>query len=293
MLLIGLHTQDGALERPVLASGWQVPPQIWLEDNTLRYSVGPKGFRECKTAKPSAGLLEGFIRLTDSPLSTILRFAQRYGLLGVKKRRDRPRAEDCIVLNKRYGLDYGYSVLEPASYGGGQDGGEPIRNWRFWARKFSAALAIASSMAQGTYGDGARWKEIFGDSYGPPSRDYRCPFEGVTEEDVFCEVRGKFYSQLEDWLTLGDVSLRLDYEGKGLVFATETLFSGLVLQLVSAVCGSSGFAVCSSCGNLYSPARQPNTSTRHYCGHCGRRAAVRDAVRDLRNRRRGASARFK
>jgi hypothetical protein len=285
MTLTGLYTIDGGLERPLHASGWKVPPRVWLEGNTLRYSVGANGFRECKIAQPSAGLLEHFVRLTDSPPLTILGFAKQHGLLGLKKPKDRPRATAWSVLDKRLEA-YGYKVLETPGYGISEEGGEPIRNWHFWARKFSAALAIASSLTQGRYGDEAHWKVIFAENFAPPPNRYRCPLKGVTDEDIFMETRSVFYLELQGWLALGDVSLRLDYEGNGLVFATDTLFSGLVLHLSCAVAGSGGFAICSCCGNPYSPARQPGATTRHYCTDCGRRAAVRDAVRDLRKRRR-------
>ena len=289
MVLPGLYTSKGALERPIHVAGWFVPPRIWLEGDSLCWSVGRKGYRECRRAIPTMGLLERFVRLADSSPDRILAFSQQNGLLGLKKPRDRPKAESWIVLNKRHRLDYGYKVLEAPVYGPDEHGGEPVKNWRFWAQKFSAALAIASSLSQGQYGDKSFWQIIFGESYGPPPKGYKSPLEGVTDEDTFIEIRGEFYMEITGWLTLGDVSLNLDYEGNGLLFATDTLFSGLALQLASAVCGSGGFTICSCCSKPYSPARQPASNTRHYCRECGRRAAVRDAVRASRARQRSAS----
>ena len=142
---------------------------------------------------------------------------------------------------------------------------------------------IASSLTQGRYGDESAWDIVFGGSYGPPPMGYKCPIGGVTDEDIFVETRGEFYMQVESWLTLAGVSLRLDYEGNGLMFATDTLFSGLVLQLASSVCASGSFAICSCCSTPYSPARQPAPNTRSYCRECGRRAAVRELVRASTN----------
>lgn len=281
-----LCTSEGILERPLQAAGWLVPPRILLEREALLWSVGPKGYHECRRETPSAGLLEQFVRLVDAPADRILTFSRRFGMLGVKKPRDKPKPEEWRVLNKRYGSDYGYSVLETPSYGRGMCGGEPVKNWRFWAEKFSAALEIGVSLSHDKYGDARTWHTIFEGEYLPPIKGSYVLPEGVTDRDVFKETRGEFYTQIESWLTLGDVSLRLDYEGKGLMFATDTLFSGLVLQLASSLCGSGGFAICACCAKPYAPVRQPTPATRHYCKECGRRAAVRDAVRDFRARRR-------
>jgi hypothetical protein len=283
MSALNLYTVNGTLERPVQAYGWQVPPRIWRDGETLRYSVGDHGFRECAIATPSAGLLERFVRLVDAEPDTIMRFAKRHGLLGIKKRHDRPKAEQWLV--PKGAKAYGYSILEFASYGSQQIGGEPIANWRFWGRRFSAALAIGSCLREGRYGDERHWDCLFGaNGYRPPAKGYKCSFEGITDNDIFDEVRGEFNETLNEWLMLGKVQLGLAYDGSGLSFETPTLFSGLLLQLVSAIGGSGGFAICSNCGKPYSPKRQPPRTTRHYCTDCGRRAAVRDAVRAYRIR---------
>jgi len=68
------------------------------------------------------------------------------------------------------------------------------------------------------------------------------------------------------------------------------LFDALATQLMLAVGRSSGLAHCSGCGALYFPARQPRVGGRNYCTDCGRRAAMRDASRDHRRRKSGASS---
>jgi hypothetical protein len=282
MALVGLYSRQGTLERPIASSGWLIPSDMWLEGNTLRYQVGKKGgWVACRCVQASSGLLETFVRLSDATPERILLFAKRYGMLGVKKPRDRPKTDSQFVLDRRFAIAYGYSILE--AHEGNVGGGETIRNWWFWAHKFAAALRIGSCLSQRLYGDVADWQTLFGGSNGPKERDFK-PSQGVTEDDIFLEARASFYDQLESWLALGAVRLELNGWDNCLYLATPTLFSGLILQLVSAIAGTDGFAICSACHKPYAPSRRPTSNKRNYCNDCGRQAAVRDAVRAFRRR---------
>jgi len=283
--LFGIYTAGGALERPLDASGWRVPAKMWVEGDSLRYSATAGG-GSWQLVHPHPGILESFIRLAEAPAERILQFARRFGILGLKKATDKPKSNGYANLDEPYGDDYGYSVLEIPEISEGRCG-EPLRNWRFWARKFDAALRIASAFTEGRYAPAECWHVIFSGKYGPPAPGYRCPSPEVTDKDIFEGVRAEFYGQIETWLRLGNVGLRIDgWEGPTLAFGTDALFSGLVLQLAAACCGSDGFAMCSCCNTPYAPTRQPVAGKRHYCRECGRRAAVRAAVRAHRDRQR-------
>ena len=91
------------------------------------------------------------------------------------------------------------------------------------------------------------------------------------------------------WLGLGYVRphLRWDENGPRILFSVgslecDRLFGHLALQLLVAVSGSTGFALCSACSAPYVPRRAPARSRLHYCQRCGRRAAWRVAQRKRR-----------
>jgi len=188
-----LDSLRGTLERPLTTSGWLVPQQIWLERHTLRYRIGEGGPIACRTVQPSAGLIETFVRLADATPERILQFARKFGLLGIRRRHDRPNPDSYVHLERRHGEDYGYSVLE--WYEGAIEGGEPIRNWYFWSRKIRAALRLASSLDRKSYGSSEDWAELYGDSYTPPRPNDELPL-GVTPDAAFAETRGNLYSDL-------------------------------------------------------------------------------------------------
>jgi hypothetical protein len=50
--------------------------------------------------------------------------------------------------------------------------------------------------------------------------------------------------------------------------------------------GKDGVAICLACQRSYIPDRRPDPTRRNYCPSCGRRAAVRDASRAYRERKR-------
>jgi NAD-dependent SIR2 family protein deacetylase len=68
------------------------------------------------------------------------------------------------------------------------------------------------------------------------------------------------------------------------VLTTNGLFGALVLQLLLRLHGSTGFAICSGCGQIYTPWRRPAADSPAYCTDC--RVADGNAVRQRRLRAR-------
>ena len=66
------------------------------------------------------------------------------------------------------------------------------------------------------------------------------------------------------------------------VLTTNGLFGALVLQLLLRLHGSTGFAICSGCGQIYTPWRRPAADSPAYCTDC--RVADGNAVRQRRLR---------
>lgn len=83
---------------------------------------------------------------------------------------------------------------------------------------------------------------------------------------------------LGTWLAMGVVRPVIDWGDAGsgdpvINLGTRSLFGGLVLELLLAVAGQPGFAMCSGCGLPYTPRRRPPSgsygSTRKtYCPAC-------------------------
>jgi hypothetical protein len=97
-------------------------------------------------------------------------------------------------------------------------------------------------------------------------------------------IRIHFFGILNQWREIADLHLWLSAEEDRIEIATDCLFAGLTWQLLSCACASGALCICSECGATYSPKRQPRLSTKNYCPKCGRRAAVRNAVRAHRLR---------
>jgi|SRR5580700_4039889 hypothetical protein len=66
------------------------------------------------------------------------------------------------------------------------------------------------------------------------------------------------------------------------LLATDGLFGALVLKLLLQLNDSTGFAVCSACGDLYTPRRRPSPEQNAYCPRC--RTATANAARQRRFR---------
>ena len=83
------------------------------------------------------------------------------------------------------------------------------------------------------------------------------------------------------------------WSGKGATLGVQAgwtghLFTKLAVAIGSAVAGGTGLVPCKSCGTYFRPKR----STQKYCTHedCGRKAAVRNAVRRFRQRQKPKGA---
>jgi hypothetical protein len=91
------------------------------------------------------------------------------------------------------------------------------------------------------------------------------------------------------WLRFFQVRPRVTYnETRKRVEArmggSPALAAALALQILVVLTRSSGFAICSGCGQPFAPARRPNPNRNAYCRGCGKRAGWRDAQERHRKR---------
>jgi hypothetical protein len=263
---------NGSLERPLPTSDWIAPKRVEIDGGRLRYSVGP--YNEQQFRKPSTGMLEAFARLTKARPSQIAQYAKRWGMLAL--RFVPGHSQDCKrwVHNKEHCWDVA--------------GVESLRVWRYWAERVSAVLRVMSSIQNGGLGDRKDWRTVMGPHYPPggydPERSPHCP----SYDDALFDRRFALCFTLDDWMDIGGIRLYLNPYENRVEINTPSLFSGLVIQLISVVYQSNGIAICSACGQPFAPKRAPAREKRHYCDQCrslGR--PVRDAVRAHRGRSRG------
>ena len=312
----------GRLERRVLAPPWPIPKRIALDGDRLRWTwtLGSDwpGITPSPLIEPAAGLLEHFLRLREAPARQILRYAQRWGVLGlcehdfpaqhppdywpsraiemhgcpyawddpcgfeaVRSSRGRPaRAErskraDGPSVNPR--VDF-HSCHVRGIYETGEYVGtpwEPLDAWRTWARRAHAFLAVAAALQDGELGAESDWR-LTRDSNRKTPHTVTAAWRELT-----------YYAGY--WLKAADVRPWPQFQDGIVRFAIGSdwghspLFGAIAVQLVLAICGAQGFAVCDACRNVYAPRRAPRAGEQHYCQMC----------RDRKVPQRQAAARYR
>jgi hypothetical protein len=262
-----------------------------------------------KHVRPTADLFERFLGLSSASDEQICDFASRFGPLLVYYRRERRSLhteEDEIVVS------------------------ESCRVWRYFADSMRAMLRIAANFRSGLTAKVADWK-IIGNS--PPRiAEYKDPFESGEYEVLdslalsvakaeaewhsrarFIEQRAKLGSNLSmleglinNLVALGKVRPWLYWMKSEstrvpqISFSGPSLLSYLALQTCLKVANHDSFAVCSFCGNQYTPVgRAPKSGLqKHYCPDCRKRGvpvmmAQRARRERLRKQRAGVDASIK
>lgn len=153
-----LRDASDVLERPVSGSRWEIPDVVKLDGRSLCWEAQYFwGYPEqtphfARETGPRTGMLQGFVTLGDAPPEQILSYAERWGVLHtrrvVRPARDQSPLRRWSVPEKVWVTLYNHvSKLhddwEAAWRGGCFRGREPLCTWRFWAKKFRAALKLA------------------------------------------------------------------------------------------------------------------------------------------------------
>jgi hypothetical protein len=225
---------------------------------------------------PSDRLLFEFARLTDA---TVLRFAQRWGPLGLCRKHGLPvlhkSGSACLPFRRR------------------DEFGESVSQWLKLIARVKAILSIRADLSRGRMGSLRNWRTLCGDDPLPPSiDDRRCllaffvsgllalanvrpmvfaepqlsiHFGAPSLIDVFAVRADAAHEKYRDWLT-----------------NSGTLLANLSIQVALAVTNGPGLATCTACGNFYQPSKSPRAGERHFCQKCGKRAAFRIAKRIAR-----------
>ncbi len=295
----------GHLERCVVAVRWPIPKRIVLDGDRLRWMWTPgrdrPGITPERLIGPAAGLLEEFLRLRDAPADQILRYARRWGVLGLcehdfpaqhppqywpsraiefhacpypyddpfgfgpprssggrPRRGRRSKRARPIEINPRadFHLCHVRGIYEAGRYVG--EPWEPVDAWRTWARRAHALLAVAAALREDKRGAEPDWR-VATDMETPQT-----PAEGwhvlTYYADYWLKAAG-----VRPWPQFQDGKVRVTL---GSDWGHSPLFGAIAVQLVLAISGAQGFAVCDACRNVYAPLRTPRAGERHYCQTC-------------------------
>ena len=208
------------------------------------------------------GMLDAFVRIKDG--QGVLRFAQRYGVLGLCAKGHPPRpehrgpwfyAEECIP--------EGWPNCPWH---------ETVEHWLMYIGRANALLKIAAALHQSDTTLQSDWDQIL------------AAFSGFIGGGAFAQPtldaqRGVLSLAIDDWLRMGDISPTFSWEQHapniGLMGST---FGNLGIQLMFTVSKSQGLAVCDGCGQTYlREGRKPQKGRKNFCSErqCGSKASAR------------------
>jgi len=215
-------------------------------------------------------LLDNFLALSTNQMDPI-DFCQRYGPLG---------------LCHQHGLPEHYENGRLCSPHGRESDGqwwEPVEPWIRLSNQVQAALNVAARIHSNRKASEAEWK---------PLQNYGAGYPKPIAHTLSVNGQGRvLMSILNEWLRRGCVELQTGWtKGRPTIMLGSRsfyrLFAELAIQVWLAIARSGGLAVCVGCGLPYVPSRTPASNRNNYCGACGKRAAVRDASRRYRQRKR-------
>jgi hypothetical protein len=289
-----LQVTDNALG----AGGWHHPSAVVAERGTLRWETG-----DYSLADTTPDLIDSFIALRAADDEAIAAFASRHGLL-FNRPDSRGHGHGCRACDLAASNSAGTGDV-PMFRGLVPHGAEPIDAWRRLAGDLAGALRVAAAYHQDEPVNDvalASFRNVvierLGQGFDPDFVRARVPSKAASLIDPpvpidmammlgpTAEVVGRLIDVLLDVVRLrtrltpdGLPSTRIEPGG---------LLGALGLQLAQKVSKTNGLAICSGCGDSFSPERKPSAGRRTYCGEC-RDAKIpeRDAARSYRSKTSG------
>jgi hypothetical protein len=247
---------DGRKDRPVQTGEVFAPKVIALEGDHLLCDANRNSINA-----PGAGLLEGFLKVADAEPDEILKFARKWGALGIR--------------------------MKPAP---GLRSHEPVAAWSDLAIRFRALHRIGAELNRGSIGAARDWRAL-GSRRPAANRTYTALEEarfslisimGRLVRDAKLCPRLYWNKSTEQW--------QIDFD----THSRTNLFAVLVFKLMVVIADKEGCAICSGCHETYFPEKQPSVGRRNYCKGCRLNGVpFRDSKRDQRRRKREAKAKAK
>lgn len=289
-----LDSQAAALERPVATQPYSTFTDLILEDGQIKLS--PKA-RKGVTITPAKGMLEEFVELADADEQKFLEYARRWGFLELCREHWEPASHthDCepfvpfrthvFGTTDKAAREHREKLLAA---------GEPVSEWRRFARFARALLNVAGRLYEGEMGRDEDWDTLHFDEAGFLGVIYATERRKAKKFPDLDFERTLIAGGVNHWLVAGGVQPKVSWRTSRPVITFECpkpygkMFANLAIQLMMAVSQADAVAICSACGQSYMPRRRPKTGQRRYCLSC-KGVARRDASADYRRRKRGAA----
>ena len=240
--------------------------------------------------KYSRGMLRELLEAKDSPM-LITRFCEKWGVLGVCKHGlPRIHTQRCWWRKPfRTSMVKGFTRNEYK---------ESFQSIQQFANGIESLMRIGAEISQGREGIIEDWQTAqtwLTRWQHPDSED-----EDLSNPKNFNLKTRRLYleiylnrlideSQLRPRVYWPDgISWRIEMDSGMSMGHVNNLAALVVMELLMTVANCDGLANCAACNRPYIPERRPDSTRRNYCPSCGRKAAVRDASREYRQRRREA-----
>ncbi len=258
-------------------------------------------------------VLPAFVRLASQQPADVLRFAKRWGMLGLcehmlpASHRTQTRL---WIMEAHWSSSPGDSPWRSGAdlHRRWEDESacalilaEPVVVWQRFAREARALLAIAERVHRGEPASPLDWLAIIGrEPSWYPDVASDADWLGITVSRwlLLGDVRPWLDCQVEDW-RIGKRQRSLGLSDKGsstiqgpprIVLHTETLFGIIARELALTIARVSSLSLCTGCGVPFTPKRSPPPGRRSWCSDCRESgASKKQAVRDYRARKRRAS----
>lgn len=258
------------------------PQQAWIADGYLGWAgFQDDGFQPFD----STGMLDAFVRIGDP--EAIPPFAVRFGTLQLCAHR--------LPISHAQKFEALWRWEAETTWGPSRDClptrkwiSEPVDRWMLYVAGARAILNIAAAIHSGSPGRYEDW--LAGYDTFDPDEDFR-PKPDIWDRPLhhgLQEPAIMLSDLVNQWLRLGNVRPRLEWElGEPRIEFDTSTFGAIGVQLMEAVTRVHGLTLCSSCGKPYlRQGRKAPAGRRNYCPDCGSGAALRDAQRAHRERRR-------
>jgi DNA-directed RNA polymerase subunit RPC12/RpoP len=258
---------------------------------------------QAEGAAADSTLLTDFVSLADTDDERILAFARRWGMLNICEH-GLPIYHPWIGERRRYPCDW----LDVD--GSRKVFWEPLAAWRRYAAEARALIKLSRRLHRGRLGELHDWQEVPG-VQGTAYWETWSEAGHVPEDSALLLIQDNWAFTLDEtklgrdvaferrclarsvekWASDGGVKPILDWDGAKPRIELEGggLFGALAVELLQAVGYPDTLAICDGCGKAFIPAMRPSTSRRNYCKDCGHRAAIRDAARRYRQRKRASN----
>ena len=259
-----LTDDEGRLDRPLAARAvWQMPTEVRLRHGRLEF-WRHRTDHSYRRLTPSRDLLTKFAGLVASDEKVVLKYAQRWGPLGLCDH-DVPFLHHAVEGRPCGPTRVGRPpIAEPGKH---LLCCESIASWKKCAAEARELVNLSAKTHLGQL-----------------DREWFLARAETGDKHTLGWQERSLVRAINRWVELGDVNVWVTVQNGrfDITLGRASLFSALATQLAFATVRTRGFAVCVGCGRSFYPGRRPNPSRANYCPTCGRSGALRDAQRRRR-----------